>query len=147
MAKRLAILAAILLAVMNILTFVYVSQATSGIDTLAKNVEEKTNKVIVYEGKPGYTPVVGKDYFNGKDGLNAVSYSVTRTVIQEVPIKGDPGASGKDGIDGKDGADAPFQELRVNQESGDLESKLSSDKYWITLIPCSELKTSCPGAE
>lgn len=140
--KRLAILAVILVAFMNVLTFVYVTQSKSEFNNFAKTVEEKTNKVIVYEGKPGYTPVLGKDFFNGKDGLNAMSYSITQTVIKEVPLQGKEGAPGKDGADGKDGKDAPDLEYQFDN-SGNFQVKKTGDVFWSNLIPCSKFVDGC----
>lgn len=51
------------------------------------------------KGEPGYTPVKGKDYFDGKDGQKgADGYT---------PVKGKDYFDGKDGANGKDGAAGP----------------------------------------
>lgn len=145
MKNKLTTLAVVLLACMNVLTFVYASQSTAQIEGLKKSVDAKTNKIVVYNGKDGETPVKGVDYFDGANGINAMSYTVNTTVVKEVPLIGRPGSDGKDGKDGENGKDAPIQELRVNSFTGDVETKLSSDVFWRVMIPCSELKVGCPG--
>ena len=53
-------------------------------------------------GNDGYTPVLGKDFFNGKDSLSTntvVEKYFTSEIIKEkpieVPVKGDKGDSGR----------------------------------------------------
>lgn len=63
------------------------------------------------DGKDGYTPVKGKDYFDGKDGKNGKSPD-PETVASK--LKSDKEftkkVKGKDGKDGKDGSpDTPYQ--------------------------------------
>jgi len=90
---------------------------------------------------------------NGVDGVNGVS------------IKGEIGDNGRDGKDshstntviernfytpvvgpeGKPGKDGASSELRLNPETKDLEAKSNKDKFWNTLIPCSDLMRVCPG--
>jgi hypothetical protein len=49
------------------------------------------------DGKDGYTPIKGVDYFDGKDGKNGID--------GYTPIKGVDYFDGKDGTNGKDGSD------------------------------------------
>lgn len=51
--------------------------------------------LTVYNGKDGYTPIKGKDYFDGADGVDGKD--------GYTPIKGKDYFDGKDGVDGKDG--------------------------------------------
>jgi len=133
MRSRVLIVAILILAIFNVLSFYSSTQAQSKIDELQKSVENKTNKVVVYDGKDG------RNGENGVDGKNAVSYSISQLTVKEVPLPGTPGKDGTDGIKGEDGA---FQEIRVN-DSGDIENKLSNDKYWTVLVPCSAYRMEC----
>ena len=58
-----------------------------------------TTQAIIHNGKDGYTPKKGVDYFDGKDGQDGYT-----------PIKGVDyfdGKDGKDGLNGKDGEAGP----------------------------------------
>jgi len=129
---------------MNVFTFFYSSQALSNTTNIKDTIKNNPPKIVYVQAKDGYTPVKGKDYFDGAAGLNAMSFSVVNTVIKEVPLMGERGIDGKDGVDGKNGQDAPYQEIRINDETGDLETKLNTTKFWETLIPCSNLQVGCP---
>ena len=139
-------LAIILLAFMNVLTFVYSSQAVAQNNNLERLIKENPDKVVYVQAKDGYTPIKGKDYFDGSAGLNAMSFSITNTTIKEVAIPGPQGLPGV-GINGVDGKDAPIQEIRINVTTGDLESKLTDASFWRVLVPCNQLQVSCGSIE
>jgi len=140
MKGKLSTLAIVLLALMNILTFVYSTQSYNEVRSIATKPQEPS-KIVYVQAKDGKTPVKGIDYFDGKNGINAVSFSVTTTIVKDIPLLGERGEAGKDG---RDGIDAPYQDIRINTETGDLESKLSSDRTWNVLISCSQLQVGCP---
>jgi len=101
-------------------------------------------------GKNGYTPIKGIDYFDGapgKDGTNAISTNTVvekdTTTVQEVPLQGTQGAQGEPGTPGKD---APELEIQIDPTTGNLETKYSTDAIWNTLVPCQQLLVSCPGS-
>lgn len=59
-----------------------------------------------FDGKDGYTPVKGKDYFDGKDGLDGVSPVVSATEIEgghRVTTTDKNGTKTFDVMDGKAG--------------------------------------------
>lgn len=99
--------------------------------------------------KDGYSPIKGIDYDDGRDGsngrsgkngvdgtngVNALSTHTENTVIKEVPIEGKAG---------EDGKDAPILQIRLNPYTSDLETKLSDNTFWETLIPCGKLLVGC----
>lgn len=140
-------LAIILLACIQVLSLIYTTQTVNNTNGITKKLNDNPPKIVYVQAKDGYTPVKGLDYFDGAKGINAVSFSVTNNTIKEVPlagIAGKDGINGNDGLPGKNGADAPTQELRVNPSNGDLESKLTSDSFWTTLVACSDYRTVCP---
>jgi len=151
--KRLLALAIMILACMNVLSFVYITQVTSQLDELKVSVLNNTGKVIVYKSEDGYTPVKGVDYF---DGTNAVSFSVQNYVLREVTkevsipakdgltpacyfevdqCKGPQGNTGQNGESG--------DEVRINDETGDLEKRKIGERYWETMLPCIKLQVGC----
>ena len=144
MKGKITIIAIVLLTVLNLLSLIYSSQSKSEIESLKDSVNNKTNKVVVYQGQDGYTPVKGKDYFDGAAGVNSMSYSISNTVVKEVPLVGERGPAGENGING---LDAPVQEIRINPDTGDLESKLTGYKFWQTLVSCNQLQVGCPNAQ
>ena len=130
------------LVLLNVGSFTYSMQSAKEFNRLNTAVLSLPTEPIVYVGQDGKSPKLGIDYFlpkNGKDGVNSISFSstITETVIKEVPLVGAPGLSGTDG------KDADQQQIRINPTSGDLETKLSSESFWGTLIPCEELKVTC----
>lgn len=142
------------LVVVTILSVAYTNlnnlSLQNELKTLKDSVNNNTNKVVVYEGKDGYTPVKGIDYFDGAAGLNSVSFSTVKTEIKEVPLlgeKGDKGRDGVDGVNGTDGQNAPVQETRVNSESKNIETKLSDSWQWRILVSCSEYRLECPNGQ
>lgn len=55
------------------------------------------------KGEPGYTPVKGVDYFDGKDGKDGKDgYTPVKGIDY---FDGDPGPAGSPGLPGRDGAD------------------------------------------
>ena len=129
---------------MNVLTLSYTTQALNNTNSISNKLNNNPPKIVYVQAKDGYTPVKGVDYFDGAKGLNAMSFNVTNTVVKEVPLIGEKGADGTNGRDGVDGRDAPYQEIRVNNQSKNIESKLTSDTFWRTLISCAEYRLECP---
>jgi len=150
MKNKLSTLAVVLLACFTVLNFSLSSQALNQSKNLERVIKENPDKIVYVQAKDGKTPIKGIDYFDGASGINAMSFSVTNNIVKEVPLigeKGEPGADGVDGVNGIDGINAPTQELRINPETGDLESKYSNWWFWTPLIPCSELKVGCPDGQ
>lgn len=57
------------------------------------------------DGVDGYTPVKGKDYFDGQDGKDGLNGKDGYTPIKGIDyFDGKNGVDGKDGVNGKDGA-------------------------------------------
>jgi len=132
MNSRVLTISVVVLIVFSIFNLSLSVKSNERYESLRESIDAKTNKTIVYNGKDG------RNGSNGVDGINAVSFSVTQLTIKEVPLVG------KDGLDGKNGVDAPVQQLRVNPDTKDIENRLSSDKYWGTLVVCSEYRIECP---
>jgi len=142
-------LAMILLAFMNVLTFVYVTQSLNNTNKITDKLNNNPPKIVYVQAKDGYTPVLGKDYFNGTAGINAVSYSITKETVKEVPLlgeKGDKGDSPSCLLEESQcrGADGREQRIQVNPDTKNIEAKMSGDKYWETLVSCSEYRLECP---
>jgi len=145
-------LAMILLALMNVLTFVYVTQALNNTTQITNKLNNNPPKIVYVQAKDGYTPIFGKDYFNGAAGINAVSYSITRETVKDVPLLGEKGDKGdspeclleEKKCRGDNGIDGRSQELRLNSDTKNIESKFTDAKYWDTLIACSEYRLECP---
>jgi len=134
-----------MLVLLNIGSFTYAMQSAKEVNRLNTVVSSLPTEPIVYVGKDGQTPKLGIDYFipkNGKDGVNSISFSntVTETLIKEVPIVGPAGENGVNGVD------ASELQLRVNEQTKDVEKKYSTDRYWEVLIPCGSLMKECPYA-
>ena len=127
----------VVLALFSVFNYIQDLSSNQKYEELKQSVDDKTNKVIVYNGKDGVNGT------NGVDGINAVSFSITELRIKEVPLVGTPG---KDGVDGLNGADGPAQAIRVNPDTKNIENKYTTDKYWITLVECSEYRLECPDA-
>jgi hypothetical protein len=73
------------------------------------------------DGKDGYTPVKGVDYFDGQDGKDGVD---GKTPVKGVDyFDGQDGAPGKDGVDGKDYVltDADKAEIAGMIDIGDVD--------------------------
>lgn len=153
MKGKLLTVAVVVLALFSVFNYVSNSREQGEIADLASAVEQKTNKTIVYNAKNGYTPIKGIDYQDGKNGLNAVSYSVTSTVIKEAPLLGVPGKSTYElWLDlGNTGSAEDFieslkirQDIRVNPETKDVETKYSDQRVWTVLFPCVAYRLVCP---
>jgi len=134
-----------MLVLLNVGSFTYAMQSAKEVNRLNTVVSSLPTEPIVYVGKDGQTPKLGIDYFlpkNGKDGVNSISFSntVTETLIKEIPIIGPAGENGVNGID------ASELQLRVNEQTKDVEKKYSTDRYWEVLIPCVSLMKECPDA-
>ena len=75
------------------------------------------------QGEPGYTPVKGVDYFDGKDGQDGAQGPAGYT-----PVKGVDYFDGVDGKDGKDGADGRTPEKGIDyfteQDKAELVSSV-----------------------
>jgi len=132
------------LVLLNIGSFLYSANTLSQTESLSKTVANLPKEPIVYVGKDGKTPQLGIDYQlpkNGKDGINSISFSVSQTVVKEVPLIGE---KGEQGVAGDKGENALSQEIRVNSETLNIENRLSTDKYWTPLVLCSEYRLECP---
>jgi hypothetical protein len=82
-----------------------------GIDSRLERVEE------VKDGEDGYTPIKGKDYFDGKDGKDGEDgYTPMKGVDY---FDGEDGKDGYDGVDGRDGKDGKDGEVREIELSGE----------------------------
>ena len=136
----------LLIGLMGVLSYRIVSLEKSVYQVVIQNKLNPT----VYNGVDGKTPELGKDFTNGKDGedgadgkdgrngLDGVdSVSSQVTIIKETAVKGETGATGKNGQDGAS------QELRVDPETNDLQTKRSDETFWEVLIPCEKLMVSC----
>lgn len=145
MKDKLILLSLVVLSCLAVLNFSVTSQSLSKNEELQTIIKENPNKIVYVQAKDGKTPVKGVDYFDGANGLNAVSFSITNNIVKEVPLIGEKGADGVNGKDGANGKDGQTQQIRINPDTGDLENKYSDWWVWNILIPCSELKTSCPG--
>lgn len=147
MKSKINILINLSIVVLSVFTLAFAKNSNDQLVSFKKSVDDKTSKVIVYESKDGYTPVKGIDYTDGKNGINAVSYSYEKTIVKEVPLIGEKGEKGNDGKDGRDGIDAPTQQIRVNPDNFNIQTKLSNWDMWSTLVYCSEYRLNCPESE
>lgn len=117
-------------------------------DNRLKNLESLLSKqpkiVQPVDGKNGYTPIKGVDYFdgtNGKDGKDSHSTHTIekqtivenniKEVIKEIPIKGAEGKKGNDGL---------TQQLLVDINTCYLMSKYTNDDSW---LPLAQLPKPC----
>lgn len=144
MKARFYTLAIILLACIQVLSFVYITQAVNTTNGISKKLNDNPLKIVYVQAKDGYTPVKGLDYFDGAKGINAVSFSVTNNTLKEVPLIGENGKDGLNGKDGVDGQKGAYQEMRVNENTKDIESKYSDAKFWDVFVPCSDYRIVCP---
>lgn len=80
------------------------------------------------KGEPGYTPVKGKDYFDGKDGKSPTKVELKKIIEPLIPepVMGDNGIDGKDGKNGKDGSPDTAQQVKEKLESLDGEERLDA---------------------
>lgn len=139
----------VVLAILNIVSFSNSIQTREQLSDLKSEVSQLPKSPVVYNGADGYTPKKGIDYRDGADGkpgINATSFNTV--IVKEVPLAGLIGADGKDGVDGQD---APIQYSRVNPETGDFETRLSTWRTWSVETSCVDLaaiwKIECPSAD
>lgn len=163
MKSKLLITLVVVLAVLSIVLLYKQSESEKKIDRLIEQVQQLPKEPVVYNGKDGYTPKLGVDYFlpkNGKDGLNSISFVTTQTILKDVPLAGTSGKSAYDiwidaGNVGTEidflsylrGSDTPTQQLRVDLVTGNLQSKLSSWDSWNTLLYCADYRLVCPNVD
>lgn len=147
MDKKSKFIILLLLLVVCLLTVLvsFVTYKVSTIETSMNNLANQNNTMLKVtngidgkDGAPGIS-IKGDTGISGRDGLNSISNNTVIEKIIHVPEKG------KDGNPGKDGVNAPVQEIRINPETKDLESKKNTDRYWITMINCVDLLKVCPG--
>jgi len=64
---------------------------------ITDKVNMKVNSLNLRNGIDGYTPQLGVDYFNGKDGQDSISTNtiIVEKTIEKVPINGQNGLDGK----------------------------------------------------
>lgn len=102
-------------------------------------IRQLVARIEVLKGDTGL-PGIGTDGKNGRDGRDgrdSVSTHTETTIIKERAIQGEKGEKG-------DPAPAPaIQLIQLNQFTGDLETKLSTEDFWTTLIPCNRLLVGC----
>lgn len=112
-----------------------VSTIESSLVNIAKDAKSRPMVINGVDGTDGVDGIAvdGKD---GRDGVDSVSTHTKE--VYYTPLAGPPGAKGED---------AEQQEIRINPDTKDLESKKSKERYWSTLIPCIELLKSCPETE
>jgi len=131
------------LVLFNVVSIVSNFNNGQSLAAIQSKVDAAPQEPIVYVGKDGKTPQAGIDYQlpkNGKDGVNAVSFVTTETIIKEIALVGPQGPRGIDG------ATAAQQLIRVNDDTKNIESKLTSEKYWTTLVLCADYRLVCPDA-
>lgn len=78
------------------------------------------NSVQGPKGDPGYTPIKGIDYINGKDGVNGTNGK-----------DGIPGTDGTNGTNGIDGATGLTPEIECL--NGDFVTRYPGDDSWRVL--------------
>lgn len=143
--KNKALLITILtLVVLLFCAVFYASFQIASIQTNYDNLAESVKNIKVIDGVDGNDGKDGKNGIgiNGLDGKNGVDSLSTHTI--ETYYVHPPAEKGEKGADGEKGKDAPIQEIQINPETKDLQIKKSTDRYWTTLIPCSELLKQCP---
>lgn len=94
-----------------------VEQSVVDVDKKVDDVDKRVVKIETHKPKDGYTPVKGKDYFDGKDGYT--------------PIKGKDYFDGKDGEDGvttiiKEEENLSKEEIRDRLESLKGQNRLDA---------------------
>lgn len=117
------ILVSILIVLALVIIFIQLQQS-GAIDIKVNNAISGVSMKNGVDGKDGYTPVKGVDYFDGK---NSISTYTTETVVKEVAI------NGKDGVDGKNGNDGLTPELRCNIEKNRWEVRYSQESIYEVL--------------
>jgi len=155
MKNKLITLVVVTLVLLNVGSFISSLDASRKITVIDETLASLPKDPIVYVGKDGYTPKLGLDYFNGRDGsdgINSVSFSTTEIIVKEVPLIGqsaydiwlDQGNSGtqEDFIDSL----KVSQDIRVNDETKDIETRLSTQRFWKVMVYCADYRLVCPDA-
>lgn len=119
----------------------YASYQIASIKTNYDNLAESVKNIKVINGINGKDGNDGKNGYgiNGTNGKDSIS-----TITKEIYYVQPPPQKGESGRDGKAGKDAEVQQIQINPETKDLETKMSGERYWTTLIPCAELLRTCP---
>ena len=141
MKSKLLVAFVLVLTLLNVTSLLYGYSNAQQVSSLQTAVNDLPKEPVVYVGKDGYTPRKGIDYNDGDsgaDGINAISFNTT--IVKEVPLMG---LAGKDGADGQD---APYQQIRVNSETQDIQTKQSNWAFWATLVYCQDYRLVCPDA-
>lgn len=145
MDKKAKILLFVILSVVVLLAVLvfFASYKIASIETQYKSLAEGVKNIKVIDGVNGND---GKNGLNGSNGLNGRdgNDSLSTHLIEKIYVQ-PPAEIGKTGEKGADGKDAPIQEIQINPDTKDLETKSTNDRFWKTLIPCAELLKSCPG--
>jgi len=97
--------------------------------SIKRDINNLQNSIVIPKdgkngknGQDGYTPVLGKDYFNGINGTDGKdSTSTNTTIIKEVPLPGEKGDKGDTG---------PKLEIRVDPDSCLLMTRYTGDDLW-----------------
>ena len=163
MKNKLLTIVIVLLAILSLGSFTYSAEANRNISELKEIIAQLPSEPVVYVGKDGKSPVAGIDYRipeNGKNGINSISFVTTETIVKEVPLLGQTGSSAYDtwlsqgNVGTEDdflaslrGADAPYQQIRVNPDNGNIQTKLSSWDAWSTLVKCVDYRLECPSGD
>jgi len=131
-------------------------QNSSSLTNIRSTIESIPKDPVVYVGKDGKTPQLGIDYFlpnDGKNGVNSISFVTSETITKEVPIIGSPGESAYDTWIrvGNEGSEEDFieslkttQDIRVNTETKDIETRASNQRFYLVLVPCKDYRQDCP---
>ena len=129
--------------------------------TITITDKNSTTTAVISDGRDGYTPVKGVDYFdgeNGKDGSDgqdgiSVTHSWDGTILtitsasgtSSVDLKGDkgdPGTPGSDGLDGTDGDNgASAYDIAV------AHGFVGTEAEWLESLKGEPGKDGAPGAD
>lgn len=144
MDKRAKILLSVILSLVALLAVLvfFASYKIASIETQYKNLAEGVRNIKVIngiDGSDGKNGLNGSNGLNGKDGNDSLSTHLVEKIYLQPPAE-----IGKTGEKGADGKDAPTQEIQINPETKDLETKSTNDRFWKTLVPCAELLRTCP---
>ncbi len=143
MDKKTRLLFVTMLILIALLVFgaLWLSQKVVSLENSTNNIAVQLKNIRLpvaingQDGKDGEQGITGKSGVDGKDGQNAVSVFNTETFYIDRPTNG---------IDGQQGPAGPTQDIRINPDTKDLETKPSDSSFWQVLVPCSELLRSCP---
>lgn len=100
-------------------------------------------RVVGIDGKDGYTPIKGIDYFDGKNGLDGKTpiFKVDGGMLyirydekESWTLLGNiQGADGLDGVNGKDGRDGISPVIRINEDVNEWEVSYDNGATWVSL--------------